>query len=139
MKPVTVAAIEADFQYVTVDADGTEHDHLDFTFSRETWGQIRQGYACLRCFEPQPKCAYALGPQDQEAHLPGCQYQGDGIRQRQRQDIAAEFYGEKWVGPKKRLDETLAEDDERRAKYQQDTGTQASPLVLPTVPDWVKL
>lgn len=134
-KPITVAVIESDPQYAHEEPDGTEYDHYDFTFTKENFERIRLGYACLRCWESQPIVAYALAPDAMEQHLPGCPYTGDGIRRRQREDIAAEFYGEKWVGPTKRLEERIAEDDERRRKYRMDTGKDAGI----TVPLWVKL
>lgn len=135
MKPITAAAVESDPRYVYVDEAGRESDHYDITFTADNWERIRQGYACMRCWEPQRKNAYSLGPTERENHLPGCEYTGDGIRRRQRDDIAKEFYGTKWIGPKQKLEDTIAEDDERRRKYQQDTGLK--PGI--SVPSWVKL
>lgn len=135
MKPITVAAIESDPIYVLEQPDGTQQDVYDLTFTPENWERIRQGYACLRCWEPQRKNAYSLPAADAENHLPGCVYEHDGIRKKQRADIAAEFYGTKWVGPKASLEDTLREDDEKRAKYRRDTG-RAAPAA---VPSWVKL
>lgn len=138
-KPITVAAIESDPQYVYVDADGAEYDHYDFTFSVDDWARIKEGRACLRCWELQTIpfliAATDMARRTKEKHLPGCPYQGDGIRTRQQADIAAEFYGTKWIGPKQRLEDALAEDDERREKFWKDTGTKAGIVV----PPWVKL
>lgn len=138
MKPITVAAIEPDPDYV-YEEDGKTFDHYDLTFTPENWERIRQGYACLRCWEPQP-IGFLIAPgqvarRTAEKHLPGCVYTGDGIRNRQPQDIAREFYGTKWVGPKRNLEDTIREDDEKRAKYQQDTGRKPGAVV----PGWVKL
>lgn len=137
--PITVAAIENDPQYVYEDADGTTFEHYDLTFPPEAWARIQQGRACLRCWEQQ-EIAFFLATTSQsmrtnEKHLPGCPYEGNGIRSHQQADIAAEFYGDKWVGPKKKLEDTIAEDDERRRKYQMDTGIKPGPWV----PPWVKL
>lgn len=138
-KPITVAAIESDPQYAYVDRDGKEFDHYDFTFTKDGWDQIREGRACLRCWEIQDIPFLSASTQQQrrhrEKHLPNCPYWVNGIRTKQAQDIAVEFYGEKWIGPKQKLEDTLAEDDERRAKYKQDTGTTAGVIV----PPWVKL
>lgn len=138
--PITVAAIEADPQYVYDDGEGHTFEHYDLTFPPEAWALIREGRACLRCWEPQ-EIAFFLATDQQirrakEKHLPGCVYGGcNGIQHKQRADIAAEFYGEKWVGPKQKLEDTIAEDDERRAKYQMDTGVKPGPWV----PPWVRL
>lgn len=129
-KPITVAAVETDPEFVWVEADGSVRDHYDLTFTPEDFERIRLGYACLRCWELQ-ESAYPKV----EKHLPGCVYAPDGMKERQLADLANEFHGEKWVGPKKRLEETLAEDDERRAKYEADTGLKAGI----TVPPWVRL
>jgi hypothetical protein len=137
--PITAAAIETDPQYVYEGADGVTYDHPDVTFPAEAWARIQQGRACLRCWEGQD-IAFFLATADQcrrtkEKHLPGCVYEGNGIQHRQREDIAAEFHGEKWIGPKKKLEDTIAEDDERRRKYTMDTGRKPGPWV----PPWVKL
>lgn len=139
MKPITVAAIETDPQYVYEDADGTVYDHYDFTFPADAWHRIKEGRACLRCWELQA-IPYLTATTEQcrrtpEKHLPGCEYEGKGIQTRQAQAISKEFYGNKWIGPKQRLEDTIREDDERRAKYRQDTGLSAGIVV----PSWVKL
>ncbi|MFA5052996.1 MAG: hypothetical protein WC565_02990 [Parcubacteria group bacterium] len=136
--PITVAAIESDPEYVWVDGDKT-YDHYDFTFSRDNWQRIREGRACLRCWELQPipflTATEAQCRKEKERHLPGCAYEGDGIQTKQRADIAAEFRGEKWVGPTQKLEDALAEDDERREKYERETGLRPGPWV----PPWVKV
>lgn len=138
-KPITVAAIESDPDYIYVDGDGREYDHYDYTFTPDSWARIREGRACLRCWELQP-IPFLTATADQqrrhrENHLPGCPYWVNGIRTRQQADIRAEFRGEKWIGPKQKLEDTLAVDDERRAKYRKDTGRTAGIVV----PPWVKL
>lgn len=135
MKPITVAAIESDPNYVYEDVDGKVYDHYDLTFPLESWQRIREGRACLRCWEPQT-IPYLTATTEQrrrtpEKHLPGCEYSGKGIQMRQAQDISKEFYGHKWIGPKQRLEDTIAEDDERRAKYRQDTSRVAG-IVVPS-------
>lgn len=137
-KPITVAAVENDPQYV-YEVDGETFEHYDLTFPPDAWARIREGRACLRCWELQ-EIPFLIASSDavrrtKEKHLPGCVYEGDGIQNRQQADVAAEFYGEKWVGPKQRLEDTIAEDDERRRKYEVDTGRKAGPWV----PPWVKL
>lgn len=138
-KPITVAAIETDPQYVYEDYDGTVYDHPDLTFPREAWERIAEGRACLRCWELQEipflTATTAQIRRTPERHLPGCVYAGRGIQTKQAQDVALEFYGEKWIGPKQKLEDRLAEDDEKRAKYRQDTGVKAGIVV----PPWVKL
>jgi hypothetical protein len=129
-KPITVAAVETDPDWVIEGQDGVTYDDYDLTFPAESWERIREGRACLRCWETQPEAFPAV-----ERHLPGCPYAPDGIRRQQRLDISREFRGAKWVGPSKKLAETLAEDDERRAKLRRDFGV-VSP---PTVPPWVKV
>lgn len=119
--------------------DGKEYDHYDFTFSADNWQRIREGRACLRCWELQEIPFLTATTEQQrrhrEKHLPNCPYTVNGIRNKQAADIGAEFYGTKWIGPKAKLEDTLAEDDERRAKYQKDTRTRAGIVV----PSWVKL
>ena len=137
-KPITVAAIENDPQYV-YEIDGETYEHYDLTFSQEDWARIREGRACLRCWEVQ-EIAFLVADsasvrRTPEKHLPGCVYTGDGIQNRQQADMAAEFYGDKWIGPKQRLEDQLAEDDEKRLKYTIDTGMKPGPWV----PPWVKL
>jgi hypothetical protein len=134
-----VAAIESDPSYVYEDADGKVFDHYDFTFPRESWERIKEGRACFRCWELQP-IPFLTATTEQcrrhkERHLPACELEGNGIQTRQARIIAEEFYGTKWIGPKQKLEATLAEDDERRAKYRQDTGLTAGIVV----PSWVKI
>jgi len=132
-KPITAAAIETDPIYAYEGADGVMYDHPDVTFPPEAWARIREGRACMRCWELQ-EIPFFLATSDQirrtkEKHLPGCAYEGNGIQHKQQKDIEAEFHGEKWIGPKRNLEDTLAEDDERRRKYEQDTGQKAGPWV----------
>ena len=136
--PITVAVIDFDPQYV-YEFDGQEYEYYDLTFSQEDMARIREGRACLRCWEVQ-EIPFLSASGDQirrtkEKHLPGCPYEGDGIQNRQQDDLGAEFYGDKWVGPKQRLEDQLAEDDEKRLKYHIDTGMKPGPWV----PPWVKL
>ena len=139
-EPLTAAAVEVDLQYVYEDSDGQTFDHYDVTFTRDNWEKIRVGKACLRCWEVQDheflrSSGGFVKDRREEKHLPGCPYVGDGIRVRQAADVAKEFDGEKWIGPKQKLEDTIAEDDERRLKYRVDTGNVAGPFV----PHWVKL
>lgn len=138
-KPITVAAVETDPEFIWVDGDGQEFDHYDLTFPSESWHRIREGRACLRCWEVQ-EIPLLTAPSDvarrtKERHLPGCVYAPGGIKENQLSDIRAEFRGTKWIGPKQKLEDTLAEDDERRAKYKKDTGNTAGIVV----PPWVEL
>lgn len=136
--PITAAAIEVDPEYVYTE-DGQEFDYYDVTFPPDAIEQIRIGRACMRCWERQD-ISYFLAPgnvarKTREKHLPGCVYSPDGIQNRQQKDFADEFDGAKWIGPKQKLEDAIAEDDERRLKYRIDTGRKAGP----TVPRWVEL
>jgi hypothetical protein len=137
-RPITVEAIETDPEFVQVEGDKV-YDSYDLTFTAENWWRIKEGRACMRCWELQPiPFLTATGTQckrEKEHHLPGCAYSGDGIQKKQQRDIDREFRGKKWIGPKADLKDTLAEDDEKRAKFKRDTGNVAGPVV----PPWVKL
>ena len=138
-EPITAVAIETDENFTYEDEDGTVYEHPDSTFTPDNMARFREGRACLRCWELQ-EIPFLIAASDvirrtKEKHLPGCAYTYDGIQNHQQRDFAEEFSGEKWIGPKRRLEETIAEDDERRRKYEVDTGYKAGPWV----PPWVKL
>jgi len=137
-RPITVAAIEADPDFVQVLGDEV-FDAPNLTFTAENWARIAEGRACMRCWELQPipflTASHDQCKREKERHLPGCAYSGDGIQKKQQRDIAIEFRGKKWIGPTKNLRDTLDEDDEKRAKFKRDTGNVAGPVV----PPWVKL
>lgn len=136
--PITAAAIETDPRYVIEGPDGI-FDCYDITYTPEHFQRFRVGRNCFRCWEGQ-EIAYFLATTAQsertpERHLPGCEYEGRGIRERQQRDISREFDGVKWIGPRLALEEAIAEDDEKRAKYRRDTGRKAGAWV----PPWVRL
>lgn len=124
--PITVAAVEHDPEYVWQAGDERVFAHADLTMTAENVERIRQGFACLRCWELQESAF----PKD-ERHLPGCEYAPDGIKERQRADFAREFKGTKWIGPEKSLAEEQAEEHEARMKALERIHRPVAQIIVP--------
>lgn len=107
-KPVIPLAVEDDPHSATHDGHVLRAG-FNATFDAETIERFRQGYACMRCWEPQET------PFPETCPL--CRYP---IRDRQREDFAAEFEGEKWIGPTTSLadefERMVTEGEKRRHK-----------------------
>lgn len=93
-KPVIPLAVEDDPNTATFDGHVTRAGY-NATFDDDTIERFRQGYACIRCWEPQETpfpeaCSFMAGTKF------ACGYP---MRDRQREDFSAEFEGEKWIGP----------------------------------------
>lgn len=102
-EPVRVAAVEVDDEVEIYDErTGQIEPHYDLTFDKESWERIREGRVCAICLEPQAE-AYPRN----EAHLPGCGFEPNGIKERQQDYLAATFKGEKWIGPRTSIAEEL--------------------------------
>jgi hypothetical protein len=86
-KPVKPLAVVDDPSQATFDGNVLRAGY-NATFDADTIERFRQGYACIRCWEPQQT------PFPEACPL--CMYP---IKDRQREDFAAEFEGEKWIGP----------------------------------------
>jgi len=77
---------------------------------------LRDGWLCLRCWEPQDEAFPAPAAAN---HLPGCTYP---IRERQAIDVRMEFRGDEHVGPSLPISVYLAEQEERRGRAQHGLG-----------------
>lgn len=86
-KPIKPVAVVDDPSTATHDGNVLRAGY-NATFDTDTIERFRQGYACIRCWEPQQT------PFPEQCSL--CAYP---IRDNQPRDFAAEFEGEKWIGP----------------------------------------
>lgn len=86
-RPVRPVAVEDDPSSATFDGN-VFRAGFNATFDADTIERFRQGYACMRCWEPF-----------EEAFPEACPLCMYPVRDRQRVDFADEFEGEKWIGP----------------------------------------
>jgi hypothetical protein len=104
-KPIRPVAVEDDPSTVTFDGNVMRAGYRA-TFDQETIERFRQGYACIRCWEPQ------------ETPFPeACSLCGYSMQALQRQHFQEEFEGERWFGPTTSLTdeyERMLENGQRR-------------------------
>lgn len=106
--PVHVEDVEIDPEYEVFDSrTGQFHPHYDFVFDQESWERVREGRVCAICLEPQAE-AYPRN----EAHLPGCMFEPNGIKERQQEYLSKTFKGRRWIGPRHTIEEELEIADE---------------------------
>jgi len=77
---------------------------------------LRQGWLCLRCWEPQDE---AFAPWEKQVHLPGCGYD---IAERQAIDVRVEFRGNEHLGPNAGISVYLEEQEERHRAARRKAG-----------------
>jgi hypothetical protein len=95
----------------------TAEGSFDATFHPYDLGRIREGYGCLRCWQPFETAFPAV--------CTLCPYP---VAERQAEDFAAEFEGPKWVGPST----SLADEFERMLDNGQRTRhIPGSQIILP--------
>lgn len=113
-KPVIPVAVTDDPTKATHDGNVFRAGY-NATFDADTIERFRQGYACLRCWEPQER------PFPEVCGL--CMYP---IRDNQQKDFAEEFEGEKWIGPTT----SLSDEYERMIEEGQKKRHQAGSSIL---------
>ena len=100
------AVIEDSMTDIVIE-DGQASRAADVTWGDGAMKKIKQGYQCLKCWEPQPE------PFPVECGNPLCRYP---MRALQADDFEKEFEGEKWVGPRTSLEDELATLEEKSAR-----------------------
>lgn len=110
-KPVIPLALEPTDQVVTL-PDGREMALVAPVLSAEDAERARQGYICLKCFEPFER------PWPEKCHVCGAP-----IRREQAAYFAREFGGVVDLGPRTSLEEERAGLEERRRKEEESNGS----------------
>jgi len=96
--------------------DGRMFADVDVGMTTEDRNRVELGYVCLRCLEPQSSA-------NADEHLPGCigvdhfgpRYMRDGYM---TVEVAAEFHGDKHVGPSRPLRQHVEEQEQRKEKVE---------------------
>lgn len=116
--------------------DGRMFADTDIAMTARDRNRIEMGYVCLRCLEPQRSA-------NADEHLPGCigvdhygsRYMRDG---HMMVDVAAEFHGNKHVGPSRPIRQYAEEQDQRKEKIEwmrqrADRGASVEPEMIEEV------